>query len=80
MITFPNCKINLGLYITEKRDDGYYNIESVFVPVPLCDVLEILTINDLLDKNILVIDNLYFKITGIELEGSIHENICVHQM
>ncbi len=77
MITFPNCKINLGLYITEKRDDGYHNIESVFVPVPLCDVLEILTINDLLDKNILVIDNLYFKITGIELEGSIHENICV---
>ncbi|MFM9984695.1 MAG: 4-(cytidine 5'-diphospho)-2-C-methyl-D-erythritol kinase [Flavobacteriales bacterium] len=41
MISFPNCKINLGLYVTEKREDGYHSIESIFVPVPLNDVLEI---------------------------------------
>ena len=37
MITFPNAKINLGLSITEKRPDGYHNLETVFFPIPLCD-------------------------------------------
>lgn len=42
MIEFPNAKINLGLYITEKRKDGYHNIATLFYPVPLTDSLEIL--------------------------------------
>ena len=29
MIAFPNIKINLGLSITEKRPDGYHNLETV---------------------------------------------------
>ena len=41
MITFPNAKINLGLSITEKRPDGYHNLETVFYPVALEDALEI---------------------------------------
>lgn len=41
MICFPNAKINIGLYITEKRPDGYHNIESLLYPIPLCDALEI---------------------------------------
>ena len=41
MITFPCCKINLGLNIVAKRPDGYHNLETVFYPVPLCDALEI---------------------------------------
>lgn len=41
MITFPNGKINIGLYITGKRDDGYHNLETVFYPVPVKDALEI---------------------------------------
>ncbi len=41
MITFPNAKINLGLNIVARRPDGYHDIETVFYPVPLCDVLEI---------------------------------------
>lgn len=41
MITFPNAKINLGLNITEKRPDGYHNLETVFYPVPVEDALEI---------------------------------------
>ena len=40
MITFPNAKINLGLSITEKRPDGYHNLETVFYPVALEDALE----------------------------------------
>lgn len=41
MITFPNAKINLGLHITEKRSDGFHNLETVFYPVPWKDALEI---------------------------------------
>ncbi len=41
MITFPCCKINLGLNIVAKRTDGYHDIETVFYPVPLTDALEI---------------------------------------
>lgn len=45
MITFPNAKINLGLNIVERRPDGYHNIETVFYPVPLTDVLEIVPVD-----------------------------------
>ena len=40
MIVFPKAKINLGLRITGKRNDGYHDIETVFYPVNLCDALE----------------------------------------
>jgi len=40
MICFPNAKINLGLWVIGKRDDGYHTIESVLLPVPFYDVLE----------------------------------------
>ncbi|MBR4828445.1 MAG: 4-(cytidine 5'-diphospho)-2-C-methyl-D-erythritol kinase [Muribaculaceae bacterium] len=43
MITFPNAKINLGLNIVERRQDGYHNIETIFFPIPLTDVLEIVS-------------------------------------
>ena len=42
MIAFPNAKINLGLHVTERRTDGYHNLETVFYPVELADVLEVL--------------------------------------
>lgn len=41
MIYFPNCKINIGLNVVEKRSDGFHNIETLFYPIPLEDVLEI---------------------------------------
>lgn len=40
MIFFPNCKINIGLFVTGKREDGFHNLESVFYPLGLCDALE----------------------------------------
>lgn len=42
MIVFPNCKINLGLHILQKREDGFHDLETFFVPVDLRDALEIL--------------------------------------
>jgi len=41
MISFPNAKINLGLFVTEKRADGFHNIETILFPIPLFDALEI---------------------------------------
>lgn len=42
MVCFPNCKLNIGLYITSKRADGYHNLETIFYPVVgLKDVLEV---------------------------------------
>ena len=46
MVSFPHCKINLGLRILRKREDGYHDLESVFYPLPVEDVLEITTLND----------------------------------
>jgi len=66
MICFPNCKINLGLYITEKRPDGYHNIETVFYPVPLCDILEIAESN----KN-------EFTLSGLAIPGKDESNLCL---
>ena len=41
MLTFPNAKINIGLNITAKRNDGYHDLETVFYPIGIQDVLEI---------------------------------------
>jgi 4-diphosphocytidyl-2-C-methyl-D-erythritol kinase len=46
MIVFPNCKINLGLHILNKREDGYHNLETVFYPLPLKDALEVVRRDD----------------------------------
>ena len=35
------CKINIGLNIVSKREDGYHNLETIFYPVPLYDEITI---------------------------------------
>jgi len=42
MLKFANAKINLGLHIRSKRQDGYHELETIFYPVKIYDVLEIL--------------------------------------
>ncbi len=42
MICFSNAKINIGLRLMSKRKDGFHNIESIFFPINLFDVLEVL--------------------------------------
>ena len=41
MLLFPNTKLNLGLCVTARRPDGFHTLESVLLPLPWCDVLEI---------------------------------------
>lgn len=71
MIVFPNCKINIGLYITGKRPDGYHNLETVFFPVPLHDALEILPNNNVSQS---AVD---FSSTGLDIDGDMASNLCV---
>ena len=33
MLLFPNCKINIGLRVIRKREDGYHDLETIFYPV-----------------------------------------------
>lgn len=65
MIVFPNCKINLGLNILDKREDGFHNLQSIFIPVQLCDALEIIESEK---------DELF--IHGKKVEGELKENSC----
>ncbi len=66
MICFPNCKINLGLFVTEKRADGFHNIETIFYPVPLCDILEVVESS----KN-------EFTVSGNKIQGNKESNLCL---
>ncbi len=40
MVYYPTAKINIGLYVRNKRTDGYHNIQTLFFPLKLCDILE----------------------------------------
>ncbi|HAF29859.1 MAG TPA: 4-(cytidine 5'-diphospho)-2-C-methyl-D-erythritol kinase [Bacteroidales bacterium] len=67
MIIFPNSKINIGLNIVEKRPDGFHNIETIFYPIGLSDILEI---------NISK-DKMTFENTGLAVENKrLETNLC----
>jgi 4-diphosphocytidyl-2-C-methyl-D-erythritol kinase len=66
MVVFPNAKINLGLNILSKREDGYHNISSCFYPIDFFDILEVLPSKIL-----------SFQSSGISIPGSIEDNLCL---
>ncbi|TLX75320.1 4-(cytidine 5'-diphospho)-2-C-methyl-D-erythritol kinase [Labilibacter sediminis] len=70
MICFPNAKINIGLYVTEKRSDGYHNIETIFYPLQLHDVLEILEEKESKEPYI-------WSSSGIPIDGEAEDNLCI---
>jgi 4-diphosphocytidyl-2-C-methyl-D-erythritol kinase len=66
MLTLPNAKINIGLNITERRSDGFHNIESVFYPIQWRDGLEMVKA-DFFD----------FRTTGLPISGKPESNLIV---
>jgi 4-diphosphocytidyl-2-C-methyl-D-erythritol kinase len=66
MISFPNCKINLGLHILNKREDGFHNLETFFYPLPLHDALEIIEA-----------EKIVFTNSGLPVPGNTDDNICL---
>jgi 4-diphosphocytidyl-2-C-methyl-D-erythritol kinase len=66
MVSFPPCKINLGLNVLSKREDGYHNLETVFYPVPWTDILEIVPST-----------SFSFQTSGQSIPGKSEDNICM---
>lgn len=69
MIVFPNAKINIGLNIINKREDGFHNIETIFYPIPFCDILEVIK-NDNNTSEIVT-----FNTSGLKLDCPIEKNL-----
>jgi len=68
MVDFPNAKINLGLRVTGRRTDGYHEIQTLFFPVGISDVLEIIPNHS---------EGTHIKVSGLVPEGDPKDNLCV---
>ncbi|MCW0484787.1 4-(cytidine 5'-diphospho)-2-C-methyl-D-erythritol kinase [Gaoshiqia sediminis] len=66
MITYPIAKINIGLHVTEKRPDGFHNLETIFYPIQMQDALEVVEAGDF-----------SFNMTGLTLEGDPMQNLVI---
>lgn len=66
MIIYPRAKLNLGLNIVGKRNDGYHNLETVFYPINIHDTLEV-------EPS----DTLRLELLGIPLEGNSNDNLVI---
>lgn len=66
MIQFANAKINIGLHILGKRTDGFHDLETVFYPIPLFDVVEVIESGDI-----------GFESSGLPIPGGIMDNLCI---
>lgn len=69
MTVFPNAKINIGLNVVEKRSDGYHNIETIFYPVGLSDILSIERSETCLDYS--------FSVSGIVIDDEPENNLII---
>jgi 4-diphosphocytidyl-2-C-methyl-D-erythritol kinase len=74
MKLFPNCKINIGLRVVRKREDGYHDLETIFYPVyGLHDELEVVP----------SLDGLSFIQEGLAVDCPAEDNLilkCYHRM
>src|ERR1700688_3084398 len=66
MISFPHAKINLGLSVISKRPDGFHNLETIYYPLPIHDVLEIIPSEE----------TLFFQ-TGLPIPISVGDNLVM---
>ncbi len=83
MICFPNAKINIGLDIVEKRKDNFHNIETLFYPIGLADILEVnenftpKKLKNYVENERGISRRNSFKSTGINIPGNSKENLCL---
>jgi len=70
MILFSPAKINLGLQILERRDDGFHNLRSLMYPTGLCDIIEIYQLAEGHNP-------VRFSQSGIRFDNDLEENLCI---
>lgn len=66
MIEFANAKINIGLQVLSRRENGYHNLETIFYPIPLYDIVEVIRA-----------DTTNLVLSGQQVEGKIEDNLCL---
>lgn len=66
MIVFPNAKINIGLNVVSKREDGYHNLETIFFPLKLADALEFVEAEETI-----------LTASGIQIDGLPEQNLII---
>ena len=73
MTVFPCAKINLGLNVVAKRNDGYHSLETIFYPIPLFDALEV----HKMDHDFPSVAACDIKTTGMSIIGDDNNNLVV---
>ena len=79
MVLYPNCKINIGLRVVRKREDGYHDLETIFYPVHgLHDELEVETItNNTTQHNTTLHDSIQFLQEGLAVDCPAEDNLII---
>ena len=72
MILFPPAKINLGLTVLNRREDGFHNIETLFFLIGMCDVLEVIPVHNGKGHK-----GIELHCSGLVLAGSLEDNLVV---
>ena len=74
MKLFPNCKINIGLRVVRKREDGYNDLETIFYPVyALHDELEV----EAITNNTTLHDSIPFLQEGLAVDCPAEDNLII---
>jgi len=66
MLYYSNAKINLGLNVVEKREDGFHNIETIFYPISINDALEFIPA-----------EKVGLSSSGIEIDCNLEDNLII---
>ena len=79
MLLFPNCKINIGLRVVRKREDGYHDLETIFYPVyGLHDELEVEAITNNTTQHYTTLhDSIQFLQEGLAVDCPAEDNLIV---
>jgi len=78
LVNFPNCKINIGLKVIRKRDDGFHDIETIFYPLPIYDALEIIKGPVTIPGSKSVSPSgIEFSVSGLPIKDDPGRNLCI---
>lgn len=71
MLLFPHAKINLGLNVVQRRPDGFHELQSIMLPIPLRDALEVVV------DPVLEAGQLHYTRSGLIISGENATDLCM---